>query len=716
MRNFFPAGLTQRFLLLSVIIIFIPLLIIFAVAVSSSKDIIQKQTEEQAIQVAKVLSDKTKDLFQFKTQLLENITASDPFSHRKKTERMVTELAMNDPFFEEILLLDENGSIVYQAPFEKKEDSLTVLQSTFFKEIIWRRASFVSQGKAESGAPEIYMLVPVQTIEHGPVNGAFLARVSLTYLEKYYKKNIVSDSGRTFLFNKEGDILFDTKDTNLAGQSIARYPFFHQSILDRTGVFKGTLWENNTLVAYSPIDRLPFYAATSLPLKEANLVISSLKNVLINGFVVILLATFAFLLFSIRWVIQPIKRLTEQAASYAKGGDWFVPMLRKNDEIKTLSNTMKFMAESLRSQERHLQSILESFPFGVVTINPDGVITSINDTGSELLFLSQPHLVGKSIDELPQPFKDHFEKCKHVSHKFDGVEDDFTLQHNQGKRKVMKQSSSPLLNEKQEVIGVLTTFWDVTKVRQLERHIQRSEQLVAIGQMTAGLAHEVKNPLGTVQMASDVIETEFNDLLEKYSIKDMSSDIIQEALKDIQDEIQRLNELVRRFLQFSREHKKDETIFNLKSLLNETLHLLSHQFRKKAIHISTSYSSDQLRIKGDRSQLIQALLNIFLNAIEAVTEKGEIHVSVEEVKDKYELTIADNGIGISEQKINRIFNPFFSTKQEGTGLGLWITHDIITTNNGQIEVESELGKGTTFIISLPRHKEERVDGEENLTR
>ncbi|WP_226086530.1 ATP-binding protein [Mesobacillus sp. S13] len=705
MKRLYPSRLTKRFLYLTTIIIFIPLLIIFILAATSSRDIIKNQTENQAIQVTRVMSDKTSDLFNLKIQLLENIVENQA-GETGKLEGVLTNLVVNDPFFKRIQIVnDEKERIVYKAPFIESDSKLNSAEASLYAELKWRRSSFVADSIAKmNGEPTLLFIVPFQSDDEAEVDGGLIAYVSLVYLQKYFKQNVIGDHGHSFLFNNEGKVLFDTNDFSKSGSLLGEYPFAREAFLDRTGVYRGELWGEDSLVAYNPVDRLPFYTATSTPLTEANAVIDSLKDILWKGFILIFLAALTLLIFSIRWIIKPIKALTQQAASYAKGGDWFVPVLEKEDEIQTLSSTMKYMAESLVSHERQLQLILESFPFGVFAINPEGFISSMNTTAGDLLNIQKEKVVGKSVSVLPLSFRNHFEQCKHVSRKFDGLEEDFIFE-SKGGKKIIKQSSSPLLDENDQVIGVLITFWDVTKVRQLETHIQRSEQLVAIGQMTAGLAHEVKNPLGTVQLASDLIASEIEEMTASSESEAASVQIISEAASDIQDEIQRLDHLVRRFLQFSRENKKDESVFNMKTVASETLQLLSHQFRKKQIHATLEADGEDYFVKGDKNQMIQALINLFINSIEAVSHHGQITVSMEKPNsDTIEIQIKDDGIGIPQQKIKRIFNPFFSTKQEGTGLGLWITHDIISSHNGHIEVESEMGEGTSFLISLKKHE------------
>ncbi|SET19656.1 PAS domain S-box-containing protein [Salinibacillus kushneri] len=683
--------------------IMIPLFIIFYLGVMSSKDIIDDQTEDRALQVTKTLSNNTTNLFEYKSNILENIAMSERISSNTGnwTRAAITDLAVNDEFFQQIYLVSRDGHILHQTPTSHKgTDTLPSKLQPLLDELKWRRDAFISDTVLlNNGMPSIYITVPIQGEDHGEVQRGLIARVSLEFLQKNSKQNVLGPKGRTFLLDQNGTILFDTQDNESMGVSLSS-AFVQDAYLGRSGTHYGSLLQEKALVAYSPVDRLPFLAVTSIPFEHVNAATNNLTVVLVIGFIVLTIAVISLLYFSVKWVIQPVKSLTEEAYQYVQGGEWKIKLLKEKDEVATLSKALNYMAGSLKEKERYLQLILQSFPFGVITMDPLGNMTSINNKAKQLLNCEKRRLKGKAISVLPVSLKDHFEACKNASPDFDGVEDEYLYINPYGRRLTLKRSSAPLLDEKGHVIGVVTTFWDITKIRQLEQHIQRSEQLAAIGQMTAGLAHEVKNPLGTVQMASDLIETEFQELEEAYDFKEKSSKNIKDALHDIQDEMTRLNHLVRNFLQFSRENKKEESIFDLTDLTKEVLQLLSHQMKKKKIYIETTFPKEKALVRGDRNQMTQAIINVFLNSMEAVDEKGRIHVSIDKVEDQYVLEIEDNGTGISRSKIKRIFNPFYSTKQEGTGLGLSITHDIVNNHGGYMEVESETGIGTSMLIYL----------------
>ncbi|QHS23679.1 PAS domain S-box protein [Virgibacillus sp. MSP4-1] len=707
MKKILPARLTKRFIVLGLFLIMIPLFVILYLGVMSSKDIVDNQTENQAIQVTKSLSNQTTNLFEYKMKLLENISVTDRLTnHASEWPRSaITDLAVNDAFFQQIYLVSQDGQILHQAPTgQEGMDNLPPKLQPILNELKWRRSSFSSTVVTKNNRPPgIFIAVPLQAEEHGEVHSGFIAQVSVDFLQKNSKQNIVGQEGRSFLLDQDGTVLIDTNDNKSMGLRLTS-PVVEEGYSGRTGIRYGSVLQEKVLIAYSPVDHLPFLSVTTIPVDHVNAATKNLTFSLIMGLVVLTIAVTILLYFSVKWVIKPINALTEEANQYVQGGKWKFNLLQEKDEVKTLSKALNYMATSLKEKERYLQLILGSFPFGVITMDPLGNVTSVNDKAKELLNRKHKRLKGKSISALPVPLKEHFETCKNASSDFEGIKDEYIYRNLYGRKLVLRRFSSPLLDETGQVIGVVTTFWDITKVRQLEQHIQRSEQLAAIGQMTAGLAHEVKNPLGTIQMASDLIESEFKELENRYSFKGKDPETIKEALNDIQDETDRMNELVKSFLQFSRETKKEESIIDLTELVNEILHLLSHQMKQKKIEINTIYPEEQAFVKGDRNQITQALLNVFLNSMDAVEQQGKIEVTIEKVDQQYVLEVMDDGVGISQSKMKRIFNPFYSTKQEGTGLGLSITHDIINNHGGYMEVESETGVGTTMLIYLKAFK------------
>jgi signal transduction histidine kinase len=236
-----------------------------------------------------------------------------------------------------------------------------------------------------------------------------------------------------------------------------------------------------------------------------------------------------------------------------------------------------------------------------------------------------------------------------------------------------------------------------------EAQLHRADRLSALGQLSAGLAHEIRNPLGSIKGAVEILEEDYPDghpKAEFYAI--------------ILKEVKRLNDVVTNFLNFARPVTMRFVPVDLREVLTSLEGLVSGQARAHRVQIFTSFHVGPARVMADEALLKQAFLNIMLNALEAMPEGGDLAISTRLAdpttarvlestgRDEWlEVVFDDTGTGIPEEHLSRIFDPFFTTKKDGTGLGLAITHRIIENHRGIIRVMSQPGKGTTFVIALP---------------
>jgi signal transduction histidine kinase len=238
-------------------------------------------------------------------------------------------------------------------------------------------------------------------------------------------------------------------------------------------------------------------------------------------------------------------------------------------------------------------------------------------------------------------------------------------------------------------------------LKQRQEQLIRSGKMAALGQLSAGVAHEIRNPLTSIKIFIQTLEKEI-DLDENQ----------QEDFRIIRKEIDRLNEIVVRFLTFARPEEPQLQSVHLYGLVIDTLNLLMTTIKNNGIQLKVSLSPDLPPVMGDSKQLEQVLLNLLLNAIEAMPNGGTLGVrstvkaDSETLDEFFQLVIQDTGPGIQEEDRVHLFDPFFTTKEGGTGLGLSIAYAIVQKHNGQIAVESEVGKGTSFLLSLPLSKEE----------
>ncbi|MDI6762097.1 MAG: GAF domain-containing protein [Thermodesulfobacteriota bacterium] len=232
-------------------------------------------------------------------------------------------------------------------------------------------------------------------------------------------------------------------------------------------------------------------------------------------------------------------------------------------------------------------------------------------------------------------------------------------------------------------------------LRKTEAQLIRSEKLAALGQLAAGIAHEIRNPL-----------TSINILIHSLRERLPSENSQQEDLKVIEEEIHRMNEIVDQFLRFAKPASPFLEKTDVLSIVEETLQLLRLQIEKQRIVVEKEFQALPM-IQMDREQMKQAMLNLLLNAIQAMPEGGQLTLKGQNSKEGQwiHLSIEDSGMGISPEDIDQLFDPFFSTKEGGIGLGLSITHRIIDQHHGKMEVENAPEKGTIFTVWLPIHYE-----------
>jgi signal transduction histidine kinase len=232
------------------------------------------------------------------------------------------------------------------------------------------------------------------------------------------------------------------------------------------------------------------------------------------------------------------------------------------------------------------------------------------------------------------------------------------------------------------------------------RKMYRADRLATLGELAAGTAHEIRNPLTTIRSTIQYLGKRLEDPKDKIMAHDLIS------------EVDRINEIIQRMLSFARPEKPSMEKSKLKEIIHQTITLVQTTAKKKNISIELEYDTEEELIVADTGQLRQVMLNVIMNAVQAIEKQnGEIHITVNMApgstnhyiadKQYFIIRVRDNGKGIPKKDIDKIFDPFFTTKPDGTGLGLSITYGIIQKHGGEIEITSEENKGTTVTIKLP---------------
>ncbi|MGO8677442.1 MAG: sensor histidine kinase [Limisphaerales bacterium] len=243
---------------------------------------------------------------------------------------------------------------------------------------------------------------------------------------------------------------------------------------------------------------------------------------------------------------------------------------------------------------------------------------------------------------------------------------------------------------------------EIKERKRLEAAKLQGERLAVVGRMAAQLAHEVRNPLGSITLNLDLTRKEIDRLAEG---RRHAPDEGRGLIKDMREEVCRIGHVIEDYLQFARLPKLQRQPLALNAFLDQKLAFINTELERGKVRLSTHFDPAPVRINADADQLWQAMLNLIRNSREAMPCGGELTIDTRCECGQVVLLVSDTGIGMSEGQRQQVFAPFFTTKERGTGLGMALVHQIVTEHGGCIECQSALGKGSTFAISLPLVKE-----------
>ena len=349
------------------------------------------------------------------------------------------------------------------------------------------------------------------------------------------------------------------------------------------------------------------------------------------------------------------------------------------------------------------ETLLQNLTTGVIAAGTDERTTVFNNEAGQITELDAQDMLDRSIEELPPPLRDALRKTLQTG---ESQEDSELILHFGDRGVVVRASTSIFHGEDGQVLGALMVITDITALKRLELQIRRSDRLASLGTLSAGMAHEIKNPLVSIKTFAQLLPERYQDS----DFRDTFSSLIGH-------EIDRIDSLVNQLLRFARPAKPHLKPLHIHEILDKSLLLVGHRLYQKDIKLTRSWQANVDTIRADSDQLEQVFLNFFINAMDAMKNGGELTVTTEvatddewvsaithsngETHEVIRVTIRDSGEGIRSEDIPHVFDPFFTTKDYGTGLGLSVVHGIIQEHGGQIEVESELKKGTAFHILFP---------------
>jgi len=345
--------------------------------------------------------------------------------------------------------------------------------------------------------------------------------------------------------------------------------------------------------------------------------------------------------------------------------------------------------------------LLDALTSGIVAIALDGRITVINQIAQQITGLTAGEAVGQAAAVLPAALAEAGLRMLQDRQGF--TYRDIQMER-EGQAVPLRLSGAPFHSHTGRQLGVLLVFTDMSELKEMEEQVRRSDRLSSIGTLSAGMAHEIKNPLVTIKTFTQLLPEQYDQAAFRETFFDL-----------VGQEVKRIDTLVNRLLRFARPVKGNLQPAHLHDTVQEALRLVDQQMSRTGITLRLDLHADDDQVQADSEQLNQAFVNLFLNAMDAMPDGGQLVVATRNgrlVPDLpfngnghshpcVELSIQDTGTGIAEEDLHRIFDPFFTRKDRGFGLGLSVTHGIIQEHHATIHVESRVGSGTIFVLRFP---------------
>ena len=578
----------------------------------------------------------------------------------------------------------------------------------------------------------------------GAVQHEVLERVSLIRIRK---------EGYIFIITLDGLVLLNEASKELVGKNISQGQGENEAQVFRQGLalamkpgggFMQYLWNKPSTQKLTPklsyvmgVLDWRWFVGTGIYLDEIEKILQEKRDTLkqslryqIGKIVLIFLGVFIIVLLLTLFFSRRLQKQLDVFISFFKH---VASRNEKIDKCKLFAREFRELADSanemltrrqktesaLQESEERMAVTFRSIAEGVITTDTDGNIRLINRVAEELTGWKQEEVVGKPLTEVfkvikvktREPIKNPVDMA--MTGRVVGLTSDIILVARDGTERIIYESAAPILNAESRVIGVVMVFQDITERQHMEQEAQRAQKLESLGLLAGGIAHDFNNLLSTILGNVNLVRMYTEDIKDKKILK---------TLTRTEKAVTRAKNLTQQLLTFARGGDPIRKTHSIDSLVKESASL---SLRGSNVKCELLLPDDLWTVEVDEGQLIQVFNNLLINARQAMPEGGKIKVSAENIVldrsferltkkgDYVKISVQDFGVGIPPEHLQKVFDPYFTTREEGTGLGLASSYSIVLKHEGYITVESELGKGTTFCVYLPASgkKADAVEGE-----
>ncbi len=638
----------------------------------------------------------------------------------KEIEKEIYRVYDNFKYFDLIYLLDAEGNMLISKP--KNEKAMTKYNYSdrdYFKAVMKDKTPCISDLYVGRVLGQLHFVIAAPIFDgNKDVIGLIGGGINLSNIKEIIEEVQENFEGEIYIVDQTGAIIVHPQIAKIERFiKMKNYTFLQgDNEIQLYDVIKN---RESQLLSYERNDA-KYYSTTSfvdevswtIALEQSEYAILKemiwLKKQLRSISFMIVFATIIIGLISSQKITVPIETLVKGVRALGDSYEKVTPIsINSNDEIEELAEVFNDMSVKLKNNmnrlkesynrenyfRQYLDNVLKSLGSGILVVNEKGNITLFNKAAEEITGFKSEVYLGK----------DYFDFFKKIEICLDNIvknirnnDDIITLERNL-KRKddtyiPVNISISLAFDEDKEIIGIIYLFNDISREKKIDKGLKKLDRMHILGELSAALIHDIGNPLAGISNLLELLDSNWED-----------DKLREDIFYFLDKEIKELNDLIVNFLTFSRDTSLNKEPINIVELMREVIKLLRPEIISKDIGLSENYLDEENAIVNiNKGNIKQALINIIINCIQAIEEKGIMSITVKNYKTKVIISIKDNGKGIDKKDLDKIFEPFYTTKKEGTGLGLSSTYKTIKEHDGNIFINSEIDKGTEFIIELKK--------------
>ncbi|PAB57622.1 ATP-binding protein [Anaeromicrobium sediminis] len=686
-----------------------------------SYDLFTKKIRQQIIDKNETISNTTSDqVSQYLSDakgVIEYLARNINVKDMDKVKREIDKAYIGYHWIDVVFFMSPEGKIVYSKPHNDIIYERSYLDRDYYNYVMKEKSSYISKVFVGSivKQPHIMIAVPIIDPITNEVEGIIGGGVPLRAIKKIVNKAYEIYDGDIYVIDTNTKALVSPHDNVYEKMYLKRNVNIDGKTMDLkelaqtyergTGDYKKDF--SNVYISFNKIKNYDGMIIVEKDEKSILDEINVIKSKFLSYLLIILSLILILSISLANSIVRPIKDLVNYTRKISDNIDKDVLntkdiKLNNNSEIRELEISFRNMAIELykkivafklmhkreKNLRKYLDNILKSAGSGVIVINYHGKVAIFNKAAQNITGIKSKEIVNKSSDQLLKllGLSEGMISLKNKK----SIEGEFVINNIQNKEIPVDIVISPVLDEDKEIVSIVCILRDLTRIKLLEKELKIKDRLETMGQLSSAIIHEIGNPLAGMTNLLEVLK----DNIEEENVR-------EDIISALNDEVDVLNNMVINFLDFTRLSKTERVDANVYHIINSALSILNSQIKYKMIRIIEEISPNIPTIRIDPMGMRQVIVNILKNSIQAVGEYGIIHVKVGPTENNHvEIRIRDNGNGIKKEMIDKIFNPLFTTKEEGNGLGLYVVHNIVIENGGSITVNSEEGKYTEFVLNF----------------